>query len=81
MPEVILDKADRILIAVVDQAVKRGVGRTFRTKAGTEVRVEAITDKSVRLAHGPMFGEHLVLPRDVRRIARLTAALQGRVRL
>lgn len=79
MAEVKLDKTDRLLIGVVDQAVKRGVGRTFASPTGRTVKVLAIDETWVRLGHGPGFVEELVLPRKNRDIARKAALLQGRI--
>lgn len=76
--DVQLDEADRILISVAEKALKAGVGRTFSSPTGQDLRVQSITDRSIRLGYGPGFEEVLILPRDIKRIARLTAILSGR---
>lgn len=79
-PEVQLDEADRIIIRVVEEACKRGVGRTFRSPTGQEIKVLAIDGKWVRIGYGPGHAEHLLLPRKIKEIATKTAMLMGRIK-
>lgn len=75
MPKVELDHADRVLIALVDKALKAGVGRSFKFKRRT-MKVLDINDKTIRITDG---FEELELPKNVREIANKVAMLMGRI--
>lgn len=71
-----LDRADSILIDLVEKAHRAGSGHSFKFK-DHRIHVVHINDKSVylRLPND----EEMVLPRNIKEIAVKTAMLMGRV--